>query len=70
MSGTDAIKADEVALWREVVTGSAPRDAGKRLGIPAMRVITLCEKWGRQGKYQWGVSADLGWPVDPSGARY
>lgn len=56
-----SIKPDEINLWEAVVAGETPRAAGVRLGIDSKRVIGLCEKWARQGNYEYGVSADLGW---------
>ena len=55
-------KPDEVALWAAVLAGERPRDAGARLGIHPKRVRGLCEKWASAGIYDYGVSADLGWP--------
>lgn len=57
-------KPDENKLWEAVLTGKSPRDAGKKLGIHPKRVDSLCEKWARQGKYDYGVCCDLGWPVE------
>ena len=57
------MKPDEQALWDALVAGEWPRDAGRRLGIDRRRVQYLCYKWSRQGKYEWGVSHDLGWIV-------
>lgn len=54
-------KPDEMALWAALVAGEWPRTAGPRLGIPSRRVWYLCEKWARQGIYDYGVSCDLGW---------
>lgn len=59
MSGE--VRADERALWERVYAGERPRYAGQELGIPSKRVAYLCEKWARQGKYDWGVCIDLGW---------
>lgn len=56
------MRDDEKQLWEALLAGESPRDAGRRLGIPSKRVIYLCEKWSKQGKYEYGVSADLGWP--------
>ena len=61
------MRNDEKALWEAVLAGEKPRDAGPRLGIPYKRVLYLCEKWSKQRKYEYGVSADLGWPVTQSG---
>lgn len=57
------VRADEVTLWAAVKSGEPPRDAGRRLGVPPNRVRYLCEKWSRQGVYDYGVTVDLGWPV-------
>ncbi len=54
-------KPDEHALWRAVVAGQLPRDAGRRLGIHRKRVTYICEKWALRRIYNYGVSADLGW---------
>ena len=56
------MKPDEAELWAALLTGEHPRTAGERLGIPPKRVIYLCLKWSRQGVYDYGTSADLGWP--------
>ena len=55
-------RPDEDKLWAAVLAGERPRDAGRRLGMPPRRVIYLCEKWTTQGRYDYGVSADMGWP--------
>lgn len=55
------MKPDELALWEAAVAGEWPRIAGLRLGIHPKRIIYLCEKWARQGRYDFGVSPDLGW---------
>jgi hypothetical protein len=57
-------KPDEIALWDAFGDGAPhqwPRDAGIALGIPSGRVEYLCEKWSRQGVYDYGVAASLGW---------
>lgn len=59
-------RPDEQALWALVAGGESPRDAGKHLGIHPRRVVHLCEKWARQGIYDYGVSADLGWATTTS----
>jgi hypothetical protein len=56
-------KPDELALWARVAAGERPRDAGRDLGIPSGRVEYLCEKWASAGIYEYGVSADMGWPI-------
>ena len=57
------IREDETELWQGLVNGEAPRYAGVRLGMSRKRVEYLCEKWARQGKYDFGVVHDLGWVV-------
>ena len=52
---------DEKRLWSALLDGEKPRQAGIRLGINAKRVVSLCIKWTDQGKYNYGVAADLGW---------
>lgn len=59
------VRSDEIALWAALEAGEWPRDAGPRLGIPPNRVRYLCEKWARQGKYEWGTYVTLGWIVRP-----
>lgn len=54
---------DERMLWAAVQAGGKPRYAGFDLGIPPDRIVYLCEKWSRQGKYEYGTSIDLGWTV-------
>ena len=57
-------RSDEVALWAafgEEAQHRTPREAGQALDIPAGRVEYLCEKWTRQGVYDYGVACDLGW---------
>ncbi len=61
-----SIKArpDEQLLWDAFGPDSeheTPRAAGRALGIPPRRVEYLCLKWTRQRRYNYGVSADLGW---------
>jgi hypothetical protein len=56
-------KPDEVALWARVAAGERPRDAGRALGVPSGRVAYLCEKSASAGIYEYGTSADLGWPI-------
>ena len=66
MSGPKSgAKPDELALWAALEAGEWPRDAGHRLGIPPRRVNYLCEKWSRQGIYDYGVVCDLGWINQP-----
>jgi hypothetical protein len=55
-------KPDEHELWAALLAGETPRAAGQRLGIPHRRVVYICEKWSRQRIYNYGVTADLGWP--------
>lgn len=50
-------------MWAAVMGGEKPRDAGTRLGIHPKRVYSLCLKWASQGKYEYGVCVDLGWPI-------
>lgn len=52
-------------MWEALLSGEMPRDAGERLDIPPNRVHYLCEKWARQGRYDYGVAHDLGWPTLP-----
>lgn len=52
---------DEIDLWMAVSTGARPRDAAICLDISRNRTRYLCEKWGRQGIYDWGVCVDIGW---------
>lgn len=59
---SEPIRDDEKALWARVEAGELPRYAGQALGIPSKRVAYLCEKWSRQGRYNYGVSVDMGWP--------
>ena len=59
-------KPDEIALWEMVMSGEWARDAGKALGIHPKRVWRLCEKWSDKGIYEYGTSADLGWPAENS----
>jgi hypothetical protein len=54
---------DEHQLWIMTKNGERPRDAGRALGIHPARVIYICEKWTRHGIYEYGVCADLGWPL-------
>jgi hypothetical protein len=54
---------DEAQLWERVLARERPRDAGAELGIHPKRVIALCLKWSRQGRYDYGVAADMGWPT-------
>lgn len=56
-------KPDETNLWNALLAGEWPRDAGRRLGIHDKRVTYLCLKWTKQGTYDYGVCADLGWPT-------
>lgn len=55
------MRDDERQLWEAIQSGRWPRDAGQELGMHWKRVVYLCEKWTRQGKYDYGVSPDLGW---------
>lgn len=59
---------DEVALWAAFGTNGEPyrwpRDAAVALGIPYGRAEYLCNKWSRQGRYEYGVAAQLGWKVE------
>lgn len=55
------VKPDERALYARVRAGEKPRYAGEALGMPPKRVEYLCDKWGRKGWYDSGVSEDLGW---------
>lgn len=61
ISAPAGVKEDEKQLWRALLDGVWPRDAGASLGIPPRRVAYLCEKWASKGIYNYGVSADLGW---------
>ena len=58
-------RPDEALLWAAFGTDGEPhrwpRDAAAALGIPAGRVVYLCEKWTRKGVYDYGVNALLGW---------
>ena len=55
------MKQDEKLLWEAALNNEWPRNAGERLSIPPKRVVYLCMKWTRLGKYEYGISADLGW---------
>lgn len=55
------MRRDEEQLWAAIQDGTFPRDAGAALDMPWKRVAYLCEKWAKQGKYEYGVSVDLGW---------
>lgn len=60
-------KPDELALWNAFGEDPEqhvwPRYAGIALNMPPRRVQYLCEKWARQGIYDYGVACDLGWKV-------
>jgi len=59
----------EREFWEAVVAahsrGEFPRDVIGRPGfdVPAKRAHRWLEKWVRQGKYEYGVTLDLGWPI-------
>jgi len=58
------IREDERALWEAFGPDAPhrwPRDAAAALGIDRNRMVYLCNKWADQGRYDWGVSCDLGW---------
>lgn len=55
-------RQDETDLWMLVHDcGVKPRNGARIMGMHPKRLLYLCEKWSRQGKYDYGVSADLGW---------
>lgn len=56
-------REDEDRLWAAVLAGATPRDAGIELGMPWKRITYLCGKWAKQGRYEYGVTIDLGWPT-------
>ena len=59
-------RPDEIALWDSFpVPFEFPRDAAAALGMPPRRLYYLCVKWSNQGIYDYGVSADMGWKVQP-----
>ena len=62
------MKPDAQALFDRIRQagqgGETPRKIGEDLGIHPKRVARLCEKWERQGLYDWGVTVDLGWRTD------
>ncbi|HEY4261838.1 MAG TPA: hypothetical protein VGM98_16830 [Schlesneria sp.] len=65
----ERMKSDEkqlryMVIEREHATTPTVRELGNRLGIHPKRVVAMCEKWIRQGWYDCGVSADLGWVSD------
>lgn len=65
-------RPDEIALWAAFGPDAehrTPREAGRALGIPFGRVEYLCEKWSRQGVYDYGVCVDLGWKEPACPAR-
>ena len=41
------------------------RDLAASIGMHPKRTLSLCLKWSRQGWYNYGVSADLGWAEAP-----
>lgn len=58
-------RPDETGLWKLVhECGVKPRHGAGIMGMNHKRLWYLCEKWSRQGKYDYGVSCDLGWSVE------
>lgn len=45
-------------------TGKTPREIINLLSMNHKRAWYILEKWSIEGKYEYGVSLDLGWLVD------
>ena len=61
-------RQDEAMLWSMLVlAGITPRAGAAVIGMPANRLVAICEKWSGAGIYDYGCSCDLGWVDWPSG---
>lgn len=58
-------KSEEEMFYQLLkVTGKTPRELINELPINHKRAWYILEKWADQGKYEYGVTLDLGWLVE------
>jgi hypothetical protein len=58
-------KSEEEMFYQLIkLTGKKPRELINELPINHKRAWYILEKWCRQGKYDYGVTLDLGWLVE------
>ncbi len=58
-------KSEEEMFYRLIqVTGKTPQELIEMLPINHKRAWYLLSKWADQGKYEYGVSLDLGWTLN------